>query len=137
MPKNSDPCCNEKVRRTDEGDENFLEQDVHLPKFRPGKDHEKLDGYHNRGISEAKLKGSEFLSNNGSMHRIKIRYKPKEVIAYFVQSEHEEAEGSGKAMRKRKSGFLVPGPYKSVFYVPEDQFSKFFEIIEDEGRMIT
>jgi len=130
MPKVSDPCCKENIRYADEPDKEFLDKEVSLPKFRPGKDHEKLSGYHNRGIFEARSKAHEFLSSNGSIHRIKIRYRPKEVIAYFVQSEHEDVEGSGRS-RNRKSGFLIPGPYKGVFYVPEDQFSKFFEIIED------
>ena len=136
MSNNQDPCCKEVEAVMGEEDENNFSKNVHVPKFRPGQDHELLDGYHDRGIRGAKRKAAEFLSSNGSINRIRVRYKPKEVVAYFVQSEHEEGEDSGRRRRKRKAGLLVPGPGKSVFYVPEEQFTKFFEIIEDEGRII-
>ena len=82
---------------------------------------------------EMKKRAIEFLSSNGSIHRMRVKYKPKEVTAYFVQSEHVEA---GEKKKTTKSGWLLPGPGRAVFYIPEDQFSAFFEIIKDEGRII-
>ena len=123
----------EEVNHLNVADMAALDRDVHAPKFRPGKDHELLEGYHNRSAIGATLNGMEFLSSNGSVHRIRVRYKPKEVVAYFVQSEHlDESDRS----RKSRSGWLVPGPGKGVFYVPEDEFLRFFEFVEDEGRII-
>jgi hypothetical protein len=132
IPKPKDGCCKE-VNRPSVADIEALDQDVHTPKFRPGKDHELLEGYHHRGEAAARLKGMDFLSSDGSMYRIKIRFKPKEVLAYFVESEHIE---DGNSKRKRKSGWLVPGLGRGVFYVPEEQFNKYFEFVEDEGRII-
>jgi len=113
-----------------------LNSDVHVPtRIRPGKDHRLLEGYHERR-SDVIHKGVDFLSCSGSMHRVKVRFKPKEVVAYYVQSEHEEDEMPGRKKRRNQSGWLVPGPGKGVFYVPEDEFLRFFEFVEDEGRII-
>ena len=133
-PQPNKNCCQEaKLARKSAEDDANLDKEVYFPKDKPGMDHEILDGYHMRGTREVEFKARDFLSGNGSMYRTIIRFKPKAVVAYFVQSEHIE-DGSSK--RKRKSGWLVPGLGRGVFYVPEEQFSKFFEIIEDEGRII-
>ena len=132
VPGHENGCC-EKTRKLSDSDKNSLDKEVLFPQDHPGIDHEILNAFHRHGMMEAKNKAVDFLSGNGSMHRIKVRFKPKEVLAYFVESEHVE-DGSSK--RKRKSGWLVPGLGRGVFYVPEEQFSKFFEIIEDEGRII-
>lgn len=121
------------AKRCREDDEN-LDGEVLFPKGRPGLDHEILNGYHKHGISDATIRAMDFLSGNGSMHRVRVRYKPREAMAYFVQSEHlDENDGS---RRKSKSGWLVPGLERGVFYVPEEKFSKFFEFIEDEGKIV-
>ena len=133
-PNSIKKCCGDaaKIKLSGE-DAEHLDKEVLLPQGRPGMDHETLNGYHRHGMQSAQIKARDFMSGNGSMHRVKVRFKPKEMIAYFVQSEHlDETESK----RKRKSGWLVPGLGRGVFYVPEEQFSKFFEIIEDEGRII-
>jgi len=133
-PKSIKDCCGgSAVAQKSHEDDESLDQEIFLPKGRPGMDHEMLNGYHRHGIQKVQIKARDFLSSNGTMNRIKIRYKPKEVIAYFIQSEHL---GDGNSKRKRKSGWLVPGLGRGVFYIPEEQFSKFFEFIEDEGRII-
>jgi len=121
-------CC--KETHLNEDDKKNLDQEVLLP-GEPGIDHEVLNGYHKHGIMEAKHKAIDLLSSNGSIHKVKIRYKPKEVVAYFIESEHEEL-----SKRKSKSGWLIPGLGRGVFYVPEEQFTKFFEFVENEGSLI-
>ena len=126
-------CCKEETRdkktNLNEEDEGRLSQEIHVPEnVKPGMDHELLQGFGGRRtIREA----MDNLSGNGSMRRVKIKYKPKEIVAYYIQSDHEE-----DSKRKRKSGWLVPGPGRGIFYVPEELFNKFFEFIEDEGRII-
>ena len=123
---------NHKTTRATQDDKNELSQDVYVPDDAPGIDPEIFQGYRHHGMPMAKLELSKSLSKNSSMRRIKVRYKPKEITAYYVESEYSE----GESKRNRKSGFLVPGPGRGIFYVPEEKFSKFFEIIEDEGKII-
>lgn len=126
--RNEKNCCDETAE-----DRESLDQETHYPEVRPGQDHEGLNGFYGHGMIEMKKRAIEFLSSNGSIHRMRVKYKPKEVTAYFVQSEHVEA---GEKKKTTKSGWLLPGPGRAVFYIPEDQFSAFFEIIKDEGRII-
>ena len=128
MNKNNKKCCKEIGVPLDESDRKILGQEVHLPEYRPGIGHKILNKFHRRGIKEAKVKAVEFLSSNGSMNRIRIRYKPREITAYYIQSDDSK--------RNSMSGWLIPGPGGAVFYVPEDAFSETFEFVEDEGRVV-
>ena len=126
-------CCEEdaggKTTNLNKEDEDRLSQKAYIPKdINLGIDHELLQGFGGRMAIQEAVRG---LSENGSMRRVKIRYKPREIVAYYIQSDHEEG-----SKRKRKSGWLVPGPGRAIFYVPEEQFNKFFEFIEDEGRIV-
>jgi len=119
--------CGEAVMDPADIDQKCRESKVHFPPFRPGRDPKMIEGYHGRG-TDASLRGSDFLSTQGTMLRVKVRYKPVEVIAYFVQDVYEE-NGNPKSGR---SGWLIPGPGSGVFYVSEDKFTELYEIVEDE-----
>ena len=126
-------CCEEdaggKTTNLNKEDEDRLSQKAYIPKdINLGIDHELLQGFGGRMAIQEAVRG---LSENGSMRRVKIRYKPREIVAYYIQSDHEDG-----SKRERKSGWLVPGPGRAIFYVPEEQFNKFFEFIEDEGRIV-
>jgi len=133
MSKKFRKCCEEELKNNEtvltKEDENNLSQEVHVPEnIKMGMDHELLQGFGNKATIHKAMRN---LSSNGSMNRIKIKYKPKEITAYYIQSDHESGD-----KRKRKSGWLVPGPGRALFYVPEELFNKFFEFVEDEGRII-
>jgi hypothetical protein len=104
--------------------------DVHVPVPRAGFSHDKLHGYHRHGMREALLKAHDMMSENGTLDRVKLRYRPKEIIGYHVQSDH--IEGGDDRYRRSRSGWLVPGPGGAVFYVPEQEFNQFFEIIDED-----
>ena len=133
MSKKFRKCCKEELSNKEaalnEEDEDRLSQEVHVPEnLKAGMDHELLQGFGGpRKIREA----MDNLSSNGSINRIKIRYKPKEITAYYIQSDHDTGN-----KRERKSGWLIPGPGRALFYVPEEQFNKYFEFVEDEGRIV-
>lgn len=128
--KTVSPCCNEKTTTANQEDKDNLSQEIFIPEnIQPGLDHELLQGFNGRAIGH---KAIRCLSENGYINRIRVKYKPKEVVAYFIESEHIE----GESKRIRKLGWLVPGPGHGIFYVPEEMFSRLFEIIKDEGRII-
>jgi len=103
------------------------EEDV---KGRP--DYELLAGFYRTGIGQVMMKVMKEKSTNGSIGRMKVRYKPKEVQALYIEDEHlVRIYGKGERRSVRTSGWLVQGPAGVVFYVPEDKFSDFFEIISE------
>jgi len=130
MSKKFRRCCKEELKNKDTGiteeDKNLLDQEVHVSEnIKPGMNHELLNGF---GGHKEIFKAISNISSNGSVHRIKVKYKPVEITAYYIQSDDKSGE--------RKTGWLIPGPGRAVFYVPEDAFSETFEFIEDEGRII-
>ena len=133
MSKTSRKCCKEELSDNTttfiDEDKSRLAQEAYIPEnVKPGINPELLQGFGGRRTIREAI---DSLSSNGSISRIRVKYKPKEIVAYFIQSDYED-----DSKRRRKSGWLVPGPGQGIFYVPEELFSKFFEFVEDEGRII-
>ena len=59
------------------------------------------------------------LSENSSF--VKIICKPVECSAIYVHGD-----------RSQESGWIVKSPVQGIVFIPEDQFSKLFEIVEEE-----
>ena len=59
-----------------------------------------------------------------------VRYKSNTVQAIFLDKTHIVEDTDGKK-EVRRTGWLVQGPGNSLVYVPEEEFSKFFELVKE------
>jgi len=89
-----------------------------------------------RGEWDDEYQVENFVSDEKPPDEVRIKYKPTEVVAYFVESN--QFPDSKPPNRKRESGWLVPDLIlgTTMFYVSNERFKELFEIIEDEGRII-
>jgi len=87
-----------------------------------------------RGEWDTEYQVKDFVSDKGQTGLLKIRYKPREVEAYFVESDRFPDEYHLK--RKRESGWFVPDLISgtTMFYVSRERFEELFEIVEGERR---
>ena len=85
-----------------------------------------------RGEWDTEYQVKDFVSDKGQTGLLKIRYKPVEVVAYFVESDRFP-DGSPPNI-KRESGWFVPDLLSgtTMFYVSKERFEELFEIIEDD-----
>lgn len=97
-----------------------------------GMDFQLFEGLHKeRLLGDVLLKAKSVLSEGGDLRRVKVRYKPKEVFALFIDNEHIVSDVDSNLKKLRKTGWLVPGPGNTVIYVPEEKFNTFLEIVNE------
>jgi len=87
-----------------------------------------------RGEWDTEYQAGDFVSDDRPADAVRIRYKPREVEAYFVESDRFPDEYHLK--RKRESGWFVPDLISgtTMFYVSRERFEELFEIVEGERR---
>ena len=68
--------------------------------------------------------------------KFKVRYRPNVVEAVKIDSNHLVLDNSKPfckdGQRKRSTGWLIQGPNDVVFYLPVEQFRKWFDIVKEE-----
>lgn len=112
------------------------EPKVYLPdaaKKRLGLDPEALSGYM-RNIGNVLIKAQEGKGSDGFLVKTTVRFKPVETIALFIDGEHK-VDVDGTPTIRRKSGWLIRGPGNFFFYIKEEDFNRFFEIVGKEVRL--
>jgi hypothetical protein len=83
-------------------------------------------------VLKTKYKASDLISNNEDVDVVKVKYKPREITAYFIESNLiPDEKHLGK---KRTSGWLIPDliSEEALFFIPEDRFDELFDIVEGE-----
>ena len=80
-------------------------------------------------VLKTKYKASDLISNNEDVDVVKVKYKPREITAYFIESNLIPDEK--KFGKKRTSGWLIPDliSEETLFFIPEDRFEELFDII--------
>lgn len=91
---------------------------------------ENFTGYMRAGFIEV-LGHIENLTDKDNITKVRVRYKPREVTAVYVSAEHIVRIAPSHKVVKH-AGWFIPGPNKTVFYVPEEKFKQFFEIVSEE-----
>lgn len=98
-----------------------------------GFDPRELEGTSQKMIGSLLMTVRKSLTDKGEVIKTKVRYKPREVIGLYISDEHQiELENEGRIVRN--SGWIVQGPGGHLFYVEEQYFSQFFEIVTEEGE---
>ena len=78
-----------------------------------------------------------FQAGSGSVVlKRKVRYRPNVVEAVKIDSNHlvidRDRPFCKDGQRKRSTGWLIKGPNDVVFYLPVEQFRKWFDIVKEE-----
>lgn len=63
-----------------------------------------------------------------SVIRFKVRYRDDTTVAMFVDGEFV---APGKGVTVNRSGWMVSNVMGNLFFVPEERFNKYFEIVEE------
>jgi hypothetical protein len=69
--------------------------------------------------------------DEGEIVPVKVRYKPEIFEAIYVQ-QGELKDMNGEVRRGPGAGWIIQTPIGGSAFVTEDQFSRFFEIVEEE-----
>ena len=73
-------------------------------------------------------------NKSGAVIKTRVRFKPVETIALFIDRDHK-AGGDGTVPGNYKRGWLIKGPGNFFFYVREENFKAFFEIVGEEVQL--
>lgn len=96
-----------------------------------GVDHEGFDSIAPGDLANILFKKNDSVSDGGTLKKFTVRYKPINVTALFIDSEHLINCSAKKKAAVRKTGWLVEGPNRKLIYIGESLFSQFFEIVEE------
>ena len=69
---------------------------------------------------------SNAATHKGSISSARVRWKPVVQEAIYVEGIDEERGG------RRIAGWFTSSPRGQAMYIPEEEFSRFFEIVKDE-----
>lgn len=68
------------------------------------------------------------LPSDSTFQKFVVKYKPKEVSAFYIDTEHYSPKRNYKV---RQSGWMIEGPGNMFISISEDEFSEFFDIISE------
>ena len=71
-------------------------------------------------------------TDGGELNFVKVRYKPDILEAIYVQQGELRDMSTGHPRRGGGAGWIIQTPLGGSMFVTEDQFSKLFEIVEEE-----
>jgi hypothetical protein len=89
----------------------------------------------NHVIGDVLFAATQRGSADDTVIKTRVRYKPREVTAVYMDSENVVTREMGGKNPHRKTGWIVPGPGRTLIYVKEEDFNAFFEIIGDEQEI--
>lgn len=115
-------CCEENTSGT------YVPENV-AKKF--GIDHAKLAGYKGGHFPVIMSAARAGLSEDGYMEHMKVKLKDSNAHGIYINSEHQVISAN-ENKEVRKSGWLIVGIADTILYVPEDEFSLYFDIIKEE-----